>query len=65
VTPLSLELWYAALAEPLGICIQTSDPERARQRLYQLRTKANDPDLEKISVVASPTDPKQLWLIKK
>jgi hypothetical protein len=63
--PLSLELWYTALAEPVGICIQVTEQEKARQKLYALRRAANDPDLEKIAVVASPTDAKQLWLVKK
>lgn len=31
------ELLYQAMAEPIGLLVQTSDPERLRQRLYQAR----------------------------
>jgi hypothetical protein len=62
--PITLTLLYDALAEPIGLCIETPDPERARQKLYRLRDQANDQDLGCLSFVTSPTNPTQLWIIK-
>lgn len=62
----SLNLWYEALGTPLGIVIQTDNPERLRQKLYALRKDANDPMLEDISVVISPSNPgSHVWLVKR
>lgn len=62
--PISLTMLYDALAEPVGLCIETPDPERARAKLYRLRDQAGDVDLASLSFVTSPTSPTQLWLIK-
>lgn len=61
----NLTLWYEALGSPLGIIIETDDPVKARARLYAFRKEANDPDLEQISILPSPTNPSHLWLIKR
>ena len=62
----SLELWYAALGSPFGIIVQTSDPEKAKQRLYHLRKEAGDQDLYELSIVTSPTAPtSELWIVKR
>lgn len=61
----SIDLWYAALASPAGIIVQCDDPEATKQKLYRLRAGANDPDLNHISIVQSPTSPSDLWLVKK
>lgn len=63
-----LNLWYAALGSQLGVviaCNSPGDTEKVRQKLYSLRKEANDPDLDSISVVQSPTNPIQLWLVKR
>lgn len=62
----SLELWYAALGSNLGVCIDTSHPEKLRQRLYKLRADAGDPLLDDISIIISPTVPgSHVWLVKR
>lgn len=62
----SLNLWYEALGTPLGIVIQTDNPEKLRQKLYRLREQANDPMLADISIVISPTVPgSHVWLVKR
>ena len=58
-----LEYWYAALNSPSGICLRVSDAERIRQKLYTARREACDLDLNAISVVISPTDSGELWLV--
>lgn len=62
----SASIWYAALASECGIIISSGDPAFTRQKLYALRKELNDPDLEAISIMQSPTNPQQdLWLVKK
>jgi hypothetical protein len=61
----SLNLWYEALGSQRGIVLQcTGDPAKVREKLYKLRKDANDPDLESMSVVQSPSTPSQLWIVK-
>lgn len=66
---LSLELWYQALASPHGTIIQTDDPERCKAKLYALRKEAQargDNSLDNLSLVQSPTNPKEeIWIVKK
>lgn len=60
-----LEYMYDALMQPLGIVMETSSPERLRQKLYNLR-KQHEPTFDNLSFVISPTAPdSQLWIIKK
>lgn len=55
---------YQALNSELGIVIETTDPERLRQKLYAERKK--DPDLARISINISRTQPEsQIWLTKR
>lgn len=62
----SINLWYEALGTPLGVVVQTNDPERFRQKMYALRRDSNDSSLEEISVVISPTNPgSHVWLVKR
>lgn len=63
--PLTLSLLYEALSQTSGLVLQVSDVERARQKLYKLRADAKDPDLDCLSLVPSPTDKTQLWIVKK
>jgi hypothetical protein len=61
-----LELLYQALTEDRGLVLQTEgDVEAVRQRLYRERDKAQDPSLDVLSFVPSPTDPTQLWIVKR
>lgn len=59
-----LDLWYRALASPLGIQILCSDPEAVKRQLYALRAKVQDLDLMSISINQSPFDRDRLWLVK-
>lgn len=59
-----IDYLYRALNSEHGIVVETSDPERLRQKLYAERKK--DPDLAKISINISRTQPEsQLWLVKR
>lgn len=60
-----LELWYRALAEPIGVILVTNDRDVLRQALYRARRASGDADLDGLSLVLSPTDDNQLWIIKK
>jgi len=63
--PVSPEIWYAALAAKSGIIIQTNDPALCKQKLYALRKALDDPDLASISIMTSPHNENELWLVKK
>ena len=52
-----LELWYAALADPIGIKVQTNDALRLKAKLYVVRRESGDPDLAKLMIQTSPTNP--------
>lgn len=61
-----LECWYQAAASRFGIVLAVSDPNAAKQRLYQVRAKAADPTLAGISIRVSPVLPnEELWLVKQ
>ena len=58
------ELLYEALGEPHGIIVETNDVATLRARLYA--AKKQDPDLECLSLVPSPTSPDtELWIVKR
>jgi hypothetical protein len=58
-------LWYEALGAQHGIALQCEgDPVKVRAKLYALRAAHNDPDLEVLSIVQSPSVPSQLWIVK-
>lgn len=57
------ELLYAAIAAPIGVVVETSDPEFLRQKLYPLRKES--PDFEILAFVISPINHKDLWILKK
>lgn len=58
-----VELMYAAIHSEFGVVIETSDPERLRQKLYPLRKK--NPDFDPLAFVISPLNPQDLWIIKQ
>lgn len=59
-----LELLYTALQSPLGIVVETSDPELCKAKLYTLRKQ--DPELACLSFLTSPVDPAgSFWIVKK
>ena len=61
-----LELLYQAFHSPLGLRVPTDDPERLRQKLYQVRTQEGSPELATLSFVQSPSNPTgELWIVKR
>jgi hypothetical protein len=61
-----IELLYEALASEWGIAVETSDPDRLKQRLYAERRKAADPALDALSLVTSPFNPGgELWIVNR
>jgi hypothetical protein len=61
----SLNLWYEALGSEFGVVVQCDGPpDKVRQKLYAIRAEHNDPDLESVSIVQSPSNPSQLWLVR-
>jgi hypothetical protein len=55
---------YQALAEPVGLLLRATDPERARQRLYKARSELGDPALARLQIRISPLDEGELVLVK-
>jgi hypothetical protein len=58
-------MWYSALASPHGVVIRTDDPHYTKQRLYALRKALADPALDTISIMTSPANPDDIWLVKR
>lgn len=58
-----IEILYTAFHSELGVCVQTDDPERLRQKLYPL--KKEQPDFDCLSFIISPLNPMDLWIIKQ
>ena len=59
------EMLYSALLAEVGIIIETDDIELCKQRLYAARRQAADPALKVLSFIVSPTNHKQLWILKR
>ena len=62
---MSLEFLYQALSASHGICVRSDDVPALQQRLYKVRREACDPALDVLSLVPSPTDSTELWIVKK
>ncbi len=60
-----IELLYTALASPHGIIVETSSVERLRRKLYAARRELNDEALEALSLVPSPTNECELWIVRR
>lgn len=58
------QVWYLALAEPIGLLLQTSDTFRAKHRLYHARKKLQDPDLARLQLRMSPLAGGDLIIVK-
>lgn len=56
-------LLYEALASPHGICVETTDAERLRQKLYPERKKS--PDFLPLSFIISPMNGVDLWIVNR
>jgi len=60
-----LEFWYQAHGAAIGIVVQTNNRPALIQKLYAARKESHDPDLAGLSLVQSPTDASQLWILHK
>lgn len=58
------ELWYQALAEPVGLLIATNDYVRLRDRLYRARSAMADPALTDLRICQSPWPDGQLVITR-
>lgn len=65
ITPAELRaILYEALGTPLGLRVETENPELLRQRLYAERR--SDPDFAVLSLHISPLNPgSEIWVAKK
>jgi len=61
ITP---EIWYEALASQCGTRFLTDDVAYTKQKLYAIRKSLKDPDLGGITIMTSPRDPNEIWLVK-
>lgn len=62
---LSIAMWYEALGSAAGVVVKTDNRDLCVQKLYALRRKAADPDLDCIGIVLPPTSADEIWLVKK
>ena len=46
----ALDLWHRALSLPMGLAIRTDHRENLRSRLYQVRARAEEPELYDLQV---------------
>jgi hypothetical protein len=61
-----VEFLYAALHSSLGVVVRTTGKaDSLRSRFYQVRKDVADPQLDDLIVRPSPTDPQEVWLMKK
>lgn len=59
-----LELWEAALRVDVGIAVKTDNRKVLQQHLYRARAEANDPRLERLTIIL-PDNEDELWLVHK
>ncbi len=57
------EILYDATRSGFGLVVETSDPERLRQKFYTIRR--DNPDLSALSFVISPFNGSDLWVLNK
>lgn len=55
-------LLYRALGEPIGLLLQSDDPVRARQKLYQAKYSAKDTALAGLAIKMSTIEGGQLMI---
>lgn len=58
-------LLYQALAEPIGLLVQTDNFRLLTARLYRARQEANDPDLAVLQFRQSPVEGGELIIVKE
>jgi hypothetical protein len=58
-----IDYLYAAYHSKYGVCIETDNVERLRQKLYPL--KKDNPDFDNLALVVSPLNGIDLWIVKQ
>lgn len=59
------DLLYQAAAQPIGLLIRTSSPERAQQRLSQVKYQLKDPSLQGLQIRLSPWPEGDLAIVQR
>lgn len=62
---IALALWYRALADEIGVRVISTDKKNLDNLLYEVRQKASDPELEKLSIFRPTKFPDELWIVNK
>jgi hypothetical protein len=57
--------WYQALGSPAGLKLRSKDVHRLRRFLWQARKRSKDRDLWSLSLVLSPHDRDELWIVRQ
>ena len=53
-----------AAESPFGVCVTTSNPQLARNKLYKV--KREFPEFAHLSILSPPVSPEtQLWIVKR
>ena len=60
-----LVLWYHALSSPRGIRLTSTDRRLTIQRLYKARAERDDPAISDLSIVLSPANPDDFYIVKR
>lgn len=58
------KLWIAALAQPLGICIEVDDRKLLQQQLYRYRKDEGDGRFDDL-IILMPEGKEELWIAKR
>ena len=59
-----LELLYSATNSEIGICVETTNAETLRQKLYATR-REYDGEFEQLSFIISPMNGADLWIVNR
>lgn len=60
-----LDKFFRALASPLGIVLATDNPQRLVSKLNEIIQASTDPAFAELSVVVSPVEKNQIWLVNR
>ncbi len=65
--PNFLDQWYLALHSPAGHCFRVVEGTvtQYREHMYKARREAMDPQLDGLSIVVSPTDEQEAWIVHR
>lgn len=63
---IALNLWRRAAKEEMGVKVPIKQPDlrRVQDIMYKARKEANDPSLEKLSLIVAPGGT-EVWVVKQ